>query len=182
MVVPQAYTNLSIFKRIEVWILLVLTMAGLVFVLLSRDTADPFDESPKPKPAAPSTSKLESTSPITYQTTQLRREGENYIAELSLSFDNQTDAPIRSIDDAKLITGSGRSIPIFFLAFTGTPPVFPANTKSDATLRFSLLGEDIVGNLTLDIAGERQEIKSTRSFDPEAIAKNESVTFKQLDW
>ena len=28
---------MSIFKRIEVWVLLVLTVAGLVFVLLSRN-------------------------------------------------------------------------------------------------------------------------------------------------
>ncbi|MFT4547876.1 MAG: hypothetical protein ACI8XO_002469 [Verrucomicrobiales bacterium] len=193
MVVPQAYTNLSLFKRIEVWILLVLTVAGLVFVLLSNNPPDPYAESESPSPVEgdqtahskkPSAATKPSmpTGPLQIGNVTVKREGETYLLEVGVEFDNQSESPVHAIESAKLITGTGKSLPVFFLAFTGTPPVFPAKAKTTEDLRFSLLAEDIVGNLRLDLNGQRRDIKSARSYDPESIAINATQTFKQLDW
>jgi hypothetical protein len=194
MMLTQAYTNLNVFKRIEVWILLVLTVAGLVFVLLNREptTEDSgFANSSKPgrvspgiaaTPDANASSAPSNDTLLEIKNVSLRREGEHFLAEVKFVFNNQTAQPVRTIEDAKLITGGGESIPVFFLAFTGAPPEIPATKKSQASLHFSLRGETIVGALALDIGGHRAPIKSSRSFDPESIADNQSKTFNQLDW
>lgn len=161
-------------------------VAGLVFVLLNREPTDLFEDPPPQNTETVTTPEPVKTekdaSPIQLKSVTLKREGDHYLSEVTISFDNQSDTEVRTVDSAKLVTDSGKTIPIFFLAFTGIPPVLPAEKKSDATLRFNLLPEDIVGQLTLDISGHRAEIKSARSFDPESIAEKQSMTFKQLDW
>ena len=194
MVLPQAYTNLSIFKRIEVWILLALTAVGLVFVLLSGTPEDdPDDIGGKPDsdenhptkktPSPISPGEFKQDGPLVIESASVRRDGQGvFLTELSFSFDNQDDAAVRPVEQAKLITASGKSVPVFILAFAPVPLAFPAKQKTSSSLLFSLKAEDLVGKLTLDIAGKRAALKSERSFDPESIPERQSKTFKNLDW
>ena len=112
----------------------------------------------------------------------MERDYSEYLIEISFSYDNQTDAKLDTLDVAKLVTASGKSFPVFFLAFTGVPPQLPARTKSDTSLRFSILSEDIVGELTLVIGDQRAPVKSARSFDPESVRNQQSMRFNDLDW
>jgi len=192
--VPQAYTKLKIFKRIEVWILLVLGAAGLVFVLLSRQeelgARDPGErgtrgEDPQrtvPPPADVRDSAFQAGGQLEVKGVRVNRTGREYLTEVGFSFDNQSEEPLQTFEEAKLITASGKHLPAFFLAFTGAPPELPAGQKSDATVRFRLGSEDIIGELSLDIGGQRQQIKSARSFDPEAIASRDSKSFDSTEW
>ena len=183
---------MSIFKRIEVWLLLVLSVAGLVYVLLNQqeDVAERFPRTaPATRPPASAAPAAATKNPVFEPGGQLEvkgvrvdRNGGEYLTEVTFSYDNQSDRTLRTIDDAKLITASGKSLPVFFLAFKGAPPEFPAKQKSTATVRFELGGEDIIGELHLDVGGQRQPIKSPRSFDPEAIASRSSKTFNSPDW
>ncbi len=185
---------MKIFKRIEVWILLVLTVAGLVYVLLSRQEQLPTgatgQRAPRgdssPSPAASSApiqnSAFESGGRLEVTRVRVNRNGREYLTEVDFSYDNQAQKPLRTIEEAKLITASGKHLPAFFLAFTGAPPMLPARQKSVATVRFQLGSEDIIGELNLDIGGQRQQIKSARSFDPEAIASRDSKSFDSTEW
>ena len=185
---------MSIFKRIEVWVLLVLTVAGLVFVLLSRNgqEIDEFGARPSRKPTAdtpgqrPPAEKLPAafreSGVIQIQSVQVKRDRADYIAEVKLRYDNQTDALIRTVDEAKLVTESGSALPVFFLAFTGAPPQLRPKETSDLSLQFSIPSEDLVGQLTLAISGHRASVKSARSFDPESIGPDQIRTFDQPDW
>ena len=192
MAAPQAYTKLSIFKRIEVWILLVLAVAGLVYVLLSRQEhhAERAPQAPPParqpaRPAPTNTAPESAYDPggaLEVKSVRVKRNGGEYLTEIDFDYDNQTEETLRTIDAARLITASGKSLPAFFLAFTGAPAELPAKQRSAATVRFGLSSEDIIGELELDVGGQRKAIKSARSFDPEAIASRESKTFNSLDW
>ena len=185
MVVPQAYTNLNIFKRIEVWILLALTVAGLVFVI---STGKPRPEEPEnlPEKTITETSSEPKTfakdSLLEIHSIKVRRESDRFLAEVDFTYDNQSDKPITTANAASLIPESKKAAPVFFLAFTGAPPILPAGEKTNSSLQFSLQGEEIAGELNLRIAGNSTPIKSSRSFDPESIKVGESKTFTRLDW
>jgi hypothetical protein len=177
---------LSIFKRTEVWILLVLTVAGLVFVLLSRESDERQDSPPEPIDAPPPTdtgpAEFEAAGPIEIKSVTVKHEQDIFLAEVNFRYDNQTDATISTLDQAKLVTATGKSTPVFFLAFTGAPPNLRPMMKSDLSLRFSVRGEDLVGELTLAIGDQRATVKSKRSFDPETIGQLQVKTFNTLDW
>ena len=185
---------MSIFKRIEVWILLVITVAGLVFVLLSRNEheIDEFGErtSREPAVATPGNQRPAEKAPEAFQESEtiqirsvhLKRDRTDYIAEIKLRYDNQTDTLIRTVDEAKLVTESGSALRVFFLAFTGAPPQLRPRMKSDLSLQFSIPSEDLVGQLTLAIGDHRASVKSARSFDPESIGAHQIRTFNQPDW
>lgn len=193
---PQAYTKLSIFKRIEVWILLALTAAGLAVVLLSTGPQDdPGDDDGRPpagqadkdkpeQPPSPSApAEFGHDGPLVIDEVDLTREGEHsYLVEVHFSFDNQRDAELRPVEQAKLITASGKSVPVFVLAFASFPPPLPAGQETASSMLFSLGAADVVGELTLDIAGSRAAVKSGRSFDPESLRERTTRTFKNLDW
>ncbi|MGI9244733.1 MAG: hypothetical protein ACR2RV_28275 [Verrucomicrobiales bacterium] len=191
---------MSIFKRVEVWILLVLAVAGLVYVLLSQqesppgrapgqqatrpDSAGSIDSSPDAKAPTtePQTPAFDSGGQLEVTRVRVNRNGREYLTEVDFSYDNQTQETLRTIEDGKLITASGKALPVFFVAFTGAPPELPAAQKSDATVRFQLGSEDIIGELSLDVGGQRTPVKSARSFDPEAIASRESKSFNSTEW
>ena len=194
MVLPQAYTNLSIFKRIEVWILLVLTAGGLVFVLLSGTPDDDPDATggkagkgendPNHKTPSPtSPTEFKKDGPLVIERASVRRDGQGvFLTEVNFDFENQADTAVCPVEQAKLITASGKSVPVFILAFAPVPPAFPPKQKTSSSMLFSLKAEDLVGKLTLDIAGKRAAIKSGRSFDPASIPERQSKNFKNLDW
>ena len=187
---------MSIFKRIEVWILLVLTAAGLVFVLLSDDNdRDDYGGTPgktdpvKPAkrvdnpPPAKTSAEFEEGGPVEVESVKLEREPSgDYFCIVQFEFSNQSQSPVHTIRSAGLVTKSDKRIPIFFLAFDGAPPILPPQESTKTSLRFSLKPEDVVGDLTLEIAGARAPVKSSRSFDPESIARSGSRTFTNLDW
>lgn len=185
---------MNVFKRIEVWILLVLTAAGLVFVLLSRQeelakrgpgTRDVGGEGlpvPAANPAPAQAAAFEPGGQLEVAGVRVNRSGREYLTEVEFSYDNPSEKPLRTFEEAKLITSSGEALPAFFLAFTEPPPELPAKQRSDATVRFLLHSEDIIGELTLDVGGQRKQIKSARSFDPEAIASRGSRSFDSTDW
>ena len=192
--VPQAYTNLSIFKRIEIWILLALTVAGLVFVLSTRPTTgsgDPSSGTDKAKtpegdpatrdsPATPTAFKK--GNPLEAKSVTVTREADRFLARVTFSYNNESDQPIHTIAGAYVFPESKRPASPFFLAFEGAPPIIPAKKKTDNSLTFSLNNKEIAGELTLRVAGFPTLIKSSRSFDPESIAIGSSKTFTQLDW
>ena len=117
-------------------------MAGLVYVLLSRGEAPPgrapgqqttradrSDSSPSsdssPDATAPSTKlrtpAFEAGGQLEVTRVRVNRNGREYLTEVDFSYDNQTQETLRTIEDAKLITASGKALPVFFVAFTGKP-------------------------------------------------------------
>ena len=184
---------MSIFKRAEVLILLVLVVAGVVFVILSDQENGGDDPDSKSNNARTSGTRVETGaephSPafatggaLQIKGVNVRREKQAYLTEVRFSFDNQTDETVNTLDEAKLITGTGKSAPVFFLAFTGAPPALRPKMKSEASLQFSLLAEDVVGELDLVVGAQRAQVKSAHSFDPESIANSQAKTFSDRDW
>jgi len=187
----------SIFKRAEVWILLVLTVAGLVFVLLQDkgDTEDGLDaktekvssdiKSPKekgdPNPK-PEKSDLPAGGVIEVEKIEVKRDSDRFLTKVFISYDNRSDEAVAAVDDAKLVTASGKLLPFFFLAFEGAPPELPAGEKTNTPLMFVVPVDDLAGDLTLEIAGDRVPIKTGEGFDPTTIAADGPSTFKSLEW
>ena len=98
------------------------------------------------------------------------------------TYDNQSENEVNTMEEAKLVTAEGKSIQVFFLAFTGAPPKLPPKEKTSTSLRFSVHKDEVVGDLSLEIRGKRVPIKTGSAFDPETISNQSTQEFGGLKW
>ena len=153
-------------------------------MLATRDRGTPEGApgSPKQEPQNAAPKNFAEGSKLEVKSIQVRREKDRYLTEVEFTFDNQSDQAIATAQAASLLPESKKAAPVFFLAFTGAPPVLPAEQTTNSSLNFSLQGEEIAGELTLRLGSHSALAKSSRSFDPESIAVGETRTFTTLDW
>ena len=164
---------MNIFKRIEVWILLVLVGAGIVFVLMTnRDGGNGDGDGDGGSGRG---------TRFVVKKTTVKRDYGNFEAEIALTYDNRSGGEIDTATAAKLIGENGKRIPVFFLAIA-MPPKIPAGKKNDLSLRFWLEPEDVKGSLSLEILGENVEVKNGTPLDPESIPNQEKRTYEGTEW
>jgi len=164
-------------KRIELWVLLALIVAGLVFVFTSKPAEDDLDPS---RPAANDSGNAKAA--LVLHRTTLERDYGNVRLDLELRIRNDKSEKLVAQSPAvKLLSGSGREVPTFFLPFDPIPEV-PAKGSQDVQLRYWLETADLQGPLTLEVNGQRLEVKSAQPLDIATLKNGEKKVIKGTAW
>jgi hypothetical protein len=166
----------SLLKRPEVILLLILALGGAWFVLSDKkhDGAGDFATNSAPATDAEPALKIHRRT--------LERDYGNARLDIDLRHAN-TSATKLALQPpaARLVTAAGREVPAFFLPFE-PPPEIPAKTAADVRLRYWLEKTDLAGAITLHIGEATAEIKSATPFDLEKLENKKPRTFDHAEW
>jgi hypothetical protein len=165
------------FKRIELWLLLALVLAGLFFVFAHKATEDEANKSgdvvvPSDKDDAP----------VKLHRSMITRDYGNARLDIDLRVRNDgAEKLVLQTPKARLLNGKGREIPSFFLPFDALPEVPPRSTQ-DVQLRYWLEAADFQGAITLEVNGKSMTVKSTKPFDLNMMKNAEKKTMTSTEW
>lgn len=161
------------FKRIEVWLLLILGGGAAVWVLLDTPKVDD-DGNPETIPAeAPA----DSAALVIHRCT-LERDFGNARLDIELRYRNASPRPlILQPPDVRLLTGEGKEVPPFILPVE-KPPEIAAQTAQDVRLRFWLEKAHLQGPLKLEIRGATAEVKASKALGLETLENGKPKTWK----
>ena len=166
---------MALFKRIELWLLLAVAIGGIVFAFSSRHRDD---EGPTGDGGPTATE----DSPLVLHRCILKRDYGTARLDIELRVRND-DAQTLVLQSpaANLVTGKGREVPAFYLAFEPHPEV-AAKSSQDILIRYWLTAEDLAGTLTFDVKGKKLEVKSAKAFDLDSVPNLATQTFKTGEW
>lgn len=170
---------MKFYQRIEVWVLLLLTVAAAVFVLQpGTDSAD-WEESQPAADEAP-----DRAIHLTLRGATLERDYGNARLDLDVRVANGGAHPlVLTPPRARLLAGAkaDREAPPFFLP-AEPPPEVGAGATSEVRLRYWLEAADLQGPLRLVVDDARLEVKSAAAFDLEALENRKAVTLRGVAW
>ncbi|OAI56235.1 hypothetical protein AYO49_04695 [Verrucomicrobiaceae bacterium SCGC AG-212-N21] len=165
-------------KRIELWVLLAVIIAGLAWVFLSRDDGDQ-DATGSVTTAATTE---DTQAPLKLHRCTLKRDYNNARLDIDLRVKNDGAEPLAmQAPKVKLLTGKGREVPSFFLPFDPVPQVAPKATQ-DVQLRYWLESADLQEALKLEIDGKSLPVKSEKPFDLNAMTNGEEKVIQAGAW
>lgn len=178
---------MAFFKRVEVWVLLVLSAALIWFVLGSEPRKE---DDPKPGPQDRKIAKADQPkSPpaperVRLEATEVTRQGDHLVVSVAVSGHSRSNRA-EPLDDtkARLVTASGAEVPWFFLAFDPTPTLpAPRAEGEPVRLRFWLPAAQSGEALWLEIDGERLPVKEAGAFPWRDLADNQAEVFSSSRW
>jgi hypothetical protein len=163
-------------KRIELWVLLAVIVAGVVWVFLSRDNGG------EEQTAGGTTAVEDTQAPLRLHRCTLKRDYGNARLDIDLRVRNDSaEKLVMQAPKVRLLTGKGRDVPSFFLPFDPVPEV-PPKSSQDVQLRYWLEAADLQDALTLEVDGKRLEVKSEKAFDVNAMANGEEKVIEAGKW
>ena len=166
------------------WVLLLLSLAGIAWVFWSereKDLAENSDPDPVSRPAE---SAMAGDATFRILKRRVSREAEHLVLTLELGRTEtvSSEAVAFSGNDARLITESGESLPEFFLAFD-PPPVHELKKDDRATLRYWFPKELASGSLWLEIGNDRLPVKNPgTAAEPIDFPEGIEVAVDGPDW
>jgi len=161
------------YQRVEIWVLAA-AVAGVFFFVFGSG-GDDLENETEPVSDA-------DVSPTLIHRSTIERDHGNARLDLEIGHANRSaERLVMQPPRVKLFTGKGREVPPFFLPFD-PPPAIPAKSRQDVRLRYWLEKADLDGALTLEIDGERVEVKSSAAFDLEKLENKKTVSFKGAEW
>ncbi len=179
---------MAFFKRPEVWVLLLLSVAGVAWVLWSDSARDRAErEEAVAAVDEPETGNLDGeSSRFAIRERRVSREGGHLIVTLRVSSEADRGLPEPLALEApavRLVTGDGASVAPFFLPFD-PPPVLDADPGAYADLRYWLPVSQAGEALWLEIDGERLPVKGTgdEAELAERFPEGTEVAVNGLDW
>ncbi len=169
---------MNFLKRIELWVLLAVIVAGLVWVFTSSSS----DEE-EPDASDGATSSVEThEAPLKLHRCVLERDYGNARLDIELRVRNDSsDKLVLQAPKVKLLTDKGREVPSFFLPFDPVPEVAVKSTL-DVQLRYWLDAADLQGALTLEVDGKTIPVKSTKAFDLVSMKNAEKKVLEPKEW
>ncbi|MCB1229692.1 MAG: hypothetical protein KDN19_05475 [Verrucomicrobiae bacterium] len=182
---------MAFFKRPEVWVLLLLSVAGAVWVLWSDSAHDRAvnegDSTSEPKMVETADGE-EAPARFAIRERRISREEGHLIVTLRLGNEMALEGPLDlKSPTAKLVTGDGAMVAPFFLPFD-PPPVLDAEIGAFADLRYWLPVTQADEALWLEIDGERLPVKDASEapdFDKtlaDRFPEGVEVAVNGLDW
>lgn len=169
---------MHLLKRFELWALLVLIVAGLAWVFMSGDSEDN-DASSSGSGASTST---DTGAALILHRAVLKRDHGNARLDLEVRARNDSgETLVMQPPKVRLVTGSGRNVPDFFLPFEPRPEVTAGSTQ-DVQLRFWLEAADLKEALTLEVDGKALPVKSAKPFDLDTLENGAEKVFASADW
>ena len=163
---------MRVFQRFEVWLLLI---ACVVAVWWSFEPAQsPSGDTPE--------AEMNADSPLQLRRCTLERDFGNARLDLEVRYKNASPRPLSmQPPDVRLINAAGKDVPPFILPVE-RPPTVEAQTTADIRLRFWLEKTDLIGALTLDIRGQRLEVKSATPLDLEKLENKKPRVWTSAAW
>jgi len=163
-------------KRVELWALLALVVAGLAWVFLSgRGNGD--EEATGGAPPA-----SEAQDPLRLHRCVLKRDHGNARLDVELRVRNDGgDTLVMQPPKVRLLGPNGREVPEFFLPFEPRPEV-AAGSSQDVQLRYWLESSDLKGALNLDVEGKSLAIKGASPFDLNSVPEGEEKVVQPGGW
>jgi hypothetical protein len=166
--------RMQLFKRIELWILLIGLIVGLFFVLRPKNHGE--------DGSAELSTAVESDAPLKIHRCVLTRDYGNAQLDVEVRVRNdRADKLVLQSPNAKLLADKGREVPSFFLPFQQQPEV-PAKSSQDVELRYWLDAGDLEGALKLEVNGKTVDVKSSKAFNLNTLKNTEKKTFSPSDW
>ena len=164
---------MAFFKRVEVWVLLVLTIGIVVAVLRMDQSAEvtggrgaSTTKSTAANHAGNSNSATEKApAPPRHQIAalQIERDGDYAVIEIRLKF--PADAAKNSAQKVRLLRTDGSEVAEFFVPSAATAPA----TSGISELLFWADRSTLAGELFLEVDGERLKVKPADDFDLDAV-------------
>lgn len=163
---------MHLFKRFEVWLLLV---AGVIAVGWSLQTdSTPVDDGPM--------AEMKADLPLQLRRCTLERDFGNARLDLEIRYKNTSPRPLfMQPPDVRLINAAGKDVPPFILPVE-KPANIEAQTTSDLRLRFWLEKADLAGALMLDIRGQKLEVKNNSPLDLEKLTNAKPKVWTSANW
>lgn len=163
---------MHLLKRFEVWLLLI---AGGIAVWWS------FQSSPASVDDGP-VAEMRADAPLQLRRGTLERDFGNARLDLEVRYKNTSPRPLfMQPPDVRLINAAGKDVPPFILPIE-RPTSIEAQTTSDIRLRFWLEKADLAGPLTLDIRGQKLEVKNSTPFDLEKLENKKPKVWTSSAW
>jgi len=121
-------------------------------------------------------------TPMAVHRLSLERDHDYARLDIDVRLTNRHPKKLQLVQPSiKLVAGSGRLVPEFFLPME-PPPAIAAKTTADVRLRYWLKKADLSGRLTLNFEDQLIELKSARPFDLEKLKNGEPKSFGAGDW
>ena len=164
---------MRIFQRFEVWLLLI---AGGIAVWWA------FQAGPGPLETSPAAESDASSPALQLRRCALERDFGNARLDLEVRYKNTSPRPLfLQPPDVRLTNAAGKDVPPFILPVE-RPPSIEAQTTSDVRLRFWLEKADLSGPLTLEIRGQKLEIKNATPLDLEKLENAKPRVWTSTSW
>lgn len=165
-------------KRIELWVLLAVIVAGLVWVFSSG--GDDEDAAVTGDPSA--TTESGAGLPLKIHRCVLERDHGNARLDIELRVRNDsTEKLVMQSPKVRLVTGKGREVAGFYLPFDPVPEI-AAGSSQDVQLRYWLEAADVQEPLSLEVAGKTVPVKSAKPFDLNALKNAEKKVIDAGGW
>lgn len=170
---------MSLLKRFELWVLLMLIGGGLWYVFSLEDTNR--GRAPIAAEEPPTTDQAEPPPRFSLQKTTLTRDGDHFLVEIEIHFRNDRQQMLElALPGTRLLAAGGQEVPVFFLPFQ--PPVkIPALEEMDVTLRYWLSYDEINGPLSLLIDKDTIPVK-VGGFEIDMLSDKQSRSFPGTEW
>ncbi|HSI62607.1 MAG TPA: hypothetical protein VLE43_05795 [Candidatus Saccharimonadia bacterium] len=173
---------MNLFKRVELWVLLAVVLGGLVWVFTSGPADEDEAATDSPPRKTGTVVKGDPAKPLQVHRSILERDYGNARLDIEVRIQNAgKEKLVLQPPHVRLLTGSGREIPGFFLPFEPQPEI-ASGTTQDVQLRYWLEKKDLQEALTLEVNGLQAKVKGAQPFDLEALKSKEQKTFLPDAW
>lgn len=164
---------MSFLKRFEVWLLIILSLAAVIWVF-STDS----DSVTQGEGNSESITSETSTEPaLKIHRCTLERDYSNARLDIELRYRNASPRPLYLLPpDVKLLTTDGKEVPPFILPVE-KPAQIAAQTAQDVRLRYWLDKTHLQDLLTLEIRGEKAEVKSATAINLDTLENHQPKTW-----
>jgi len=163
---------MHLFKRFEVWLLLI--ASGIAVWWSFQSNTAPAEDGPL--------TEMKTDAPLQLRRCTLERDFGNARLDLEIRYKNASPRPLyMQPPDVRLINAAGKDVPPFILPVE-RPASIEAQTTSDLRLRFWLEKADFAGSLTLDIRGQKLEVKNGTLFDLEKLENAKPKIWTSANW
>ncbi len=167
---------MNLFKRLEVWLLLILAAGATLFVLLQDRAANPA----KPRLADIQPAKTEGK--LAVLSCVLERDFGNARLDIQARLTNRHARKLMLVaPSVRLMNAQGHPVPDFILP-AEKPVEVPPNSEASVMLRFWLEQTDLDGKLTLEVDGESVEVKSAEKLNLEKLKNAEPTKMPVGNW
>jgi len=161
---------MSFLKRFEVWLLIVLSLGAAIWVFTTDSDPGLGEPEPIATDAAPEAA-------LKIHRCTLERDYGNARLDIELRYRNTSPRPLSlQPPDVRLLTADGKEVPPFILPVE-KPPQIAAQTAQDVRLRYWLDKSHLQGPLTLEIRGEKAEVKSAAPVDLDKLENGKPKTW-----
>ena len=172
---------MSLLKRFELWVLLILIGGGLFYVFNIDDSDDDYGRAPITATDPDIPDKPEPLPRFSLQKTTITRDGNHFLAEIEIRCRNDHKQALElNSSGTRLWAAGGNEVHPFFLPFQA-PVKIQSLEETDITLRFWLSHDDINGPIFMQINDDTIPVK-IGGFKANILPDKHSRSFTGTDW